>query len=481
MNCLQMAWRSCVRKPVKSILLLLVVCMISVFLISGMTSQNASVATQDKTRQAIGAGFLLEENEVNRHTRIDIASKKIGEKEGTAEGVTQKKEVINGTDSWGVTTDNSFETLKMEDIEKIAALSGIADYNVTTAQFAVNPVNFNRIEDVDTDQNSDTQGVTLLGSRNMSMDSNVLTGNVSIEAGRMISEKDTNVCVISEELADKNQLSIGDKLSFNDYHDRDNSTVYEAEVIGIYNVKQKMTPYMSGDTYGSENVIFTDLRFPEKVIGDDGNPLFEKAYFKVANVNDYDSVKEAIKKLDIEWLRYDLIDNNGNLDTMSSNFNDLQNISQILVCVVVGASFVILLLIFIFWIKGRVQEIGILLSMGTTKWKILTQIWIEAIMVATIAMLISFAVAPVVSKITADYLVEQQVQQVADKEELDNGKVATDYQKTEQKVTGVNVGITWKIVLLDGVGVIVLISISVLGAGITILRRNPKDILIEMN
>ena len=35
---------------------------------------------------------------------------------------------------------------------------------------------------------------------------------------------------------------------------------YEAEIIGIYQVKQKMTPYMSGDTYRSENVIFTDLK-----------------------------------------------------------------------------------------------------------------------------------------------------------------------------------------------------------------------------
>ena len=33
-------------------------------------------------------------------------------------------------------------------------------------------------------------------------------------------------------------------------------------------------------------MIFTDLHFPEKVEQDD--PLYEKAYFKVADVDDYD-------------------------------------------------------------------------------------------------------------------------------------------------------------------------------------------------
>ena len=81
---------------------------------------------------------------------------------------------------------------------------------------------------------------------------------------------------------------------------------------------------------------FTDLHFPEKVEQDD--PLYEKAYFKVADVDDYEAVKEAIKKTDIDWRRYDLIDNNGNLDTMASNFNDLEKISNTLLIVVTAAS-----------------------------------------------------------------------------------------------------------------------------------------------
>ena len=48
----------------------------------------------------------------------------------------------------------------------------------------------------------------------MKMDSNVLSGNLTIKEGRMVQQGDTDVCVISEELAQENHLSVGDTLSF---------------------------------------------------------------------------------------------------------------------------------------------------------------------------------------------------------------------------------------------------------------------------
>ena len=83
----------------------------------------------------------------------------------------------------GTTTDNSFESLKLDDIEKIAAVEGIAGYNITTVPTAVKQANFQRIEDADADQTNDFQGVALIGNRDMSMDANVLSGNVAILEG----------------------------------------------------------------------------------------------------------------------------------------------------------------------------------------------------------------------------------------------------------------------------------------------------------
>lgn len=224
MNSFQRAWRSMIRKPVKSSLLLLVIVTVSLSLLCGMACQNASIQTQDTTRQAVGAGLRLDGNESNRTKRLEETTDKITHQpgyldEGELDGVyIRKLETAYGT-QWYVGADNSFDSLLMDDIEKLAAVPGISDYNVTTKITPVNPVNFTRIEDPDNDQYNDIGGVTLLGNRKMELDFNVLSGNVTVKEGRMIGMEDRDVCVISEQLAQRNSLHIGDTLQFNDCHD----------------------------------------------------------------------------------------------------------------------------------------------------------------------------------------------------------------------------------------------------------------------
>ena len=288
MNIMQRGFRSIIRKPIKSILLLLVVVVISSFFMAGLSGQSANIKTQDATRQAVGATFRLEENEANRHKRIDEATKIIGEdKEGTYGGFTQKQ-LPNG--AWMGKADNSFETIKPEDAQKIAGVDGIEAYNLITVSTPVNPVNFKRIEDPDVDQSSDLGVVNVRGNRIMEMDMDVASGKIKLVEGRMIKENETDVCVVSEELAKLNSLKPGDELQFNNAKDKENSQEYSAKVVGIYKTTQKIKPVMSGDTYRSENTIFTDLHFPEKASGEEGNPLFQYAIFKVKDVDAYDRV-----------------------------------------------------------------------------------------------------------------------------------------------------------------------------------------------
>ena len=138
-------------------------------------------------------------------------------------------------------------------------------------------------------------------------------------------------------------------------------------------------------------------------------------------------------------------------------------------------------MVFVFWIKNRVQEIGILLALGTAKVKILGQILLEAFLIAAMAVMLSFIVAPGVSKITANYLVEQQVQQEKEQALLDEGKVAKPFEESEQTVTDVIVAISPQIMLLDIGCIVVMIIFSVGVSGIMVIRRNPKDIFSEMS
>lgn len=72
------------------------------------------------------------------------------------------------------------------------------------------------------------------------------------------------------------------------------------------------------------------------------------------------------------------------------------------------------------------------------------------------AIILSFTVVSDVSKITASYLVEQQVQQEKEKDLLDEGKVEKPFEESEQTVTDVIVAVSPQIMLFD-IGCIVLL------------------------
>ncbi len=91
MNGFSLAWRSVIRKPIKSVLLFVTVFIISLLLLSGRSSGKATIQMQDNTRQAIGAGLLLEENEADRHRRIDELSGQLAHKEGSLADTIRKK------------------------------------------------------------------------------------------------------------------------------------------------------------------------------------------------------------------------------------------------------------------------------------------------------------------------------------------------------------------------------------------------------
>ena len=481
MNIFGLSLRSVLRKRAKTILLMLIIFITSVFIFAGWACKSASVQTQNQSRQAIGASFRLEENEANRHVRMGELLKQIGEGVGGSAGGYHAEQTASG--EWFTWTDNAFETLLMEDILKIAEVDGIEAYNVTTVNTVVNPVNFERIEDKDVDQYSDQQGVSLRGNLCMELDIDVQKGNIEVNEGRMITPEDTDVCLISREIADLNGLQVGDVLEFNNWKARDASAIYNAEIVGIYDSISGITPIMYGDSYRSENIIFTDLSFPEKPEGNEGNPLYQYATFVVENVDEYETVKKRIQAVDIGWERYDFLDNTGMSDTMTENFGELEKMSSLILILVCISGIIIICLVFLFWLKGRVHEIGIYLSLGRTKCSIVMQMLLEGILVGCASFLIAAAASPVVSGGVVEYLVDYQTKLQAEAEQLDAGKVSHSMLEDDRaaEIVGVTVKISGDVICLSGISVLGIIMAAITLSCISIMVQKPKEILSRMS
>ena len=475
MNIFSLSIRCLVRKRVRTILLFCIVFLASGFIYAGWSCRSASVQTQTEGKRAIGASFRLEENEANRHVRSSEALKKIGDNtNGSADG-THVEQLESG--DWMIWHDNSFETLQMDDILTLASQDGIAEYNITTVNTVVNAVNFIRIEDPDVEQ-SDGNWVSLRGNLEMRLDMDVQSGNIEVREGRMIAEDDKDVCVISRELADLNGLKLGDTLGFNERSEAETATVCQAEIIGIYETIYKMTPVMYGDSYRSENVIFTDLQFPEKAEGHEDDPLYQYATFWVENVDEYDTIKEQMKQADIDWNRYDFLDNTGMSDTVASNFGDLETMSTIILVLVICSSVVILFLVCLFWLGSRVHEIGVFLAMGKRKSMIVMQMLLEGVLVGSIAFLLATFCAPAISESVADYLVGYELEQQETEKNAEQGVKL--YLEDDTEVVGVQVAMTGE-VMLSVSSVLGIIVVAVLFSCVSVAMKKPQEILSRMS
>ena len=476
MNIFSLSIRCLARKKVRTILLFCIVFLASGFIYAGWSCRSASVQTQTEGKRAIGASFRLEENEANRHVRSTEAIKKIGDNtNGSADG-THVEQLESG--DWMIWHDNSFETLQMDDILTLASQDGIAEYNITTVNTVVNAVNFMRIEDPDVEQ-SDGNWVSLRGNLEMRLDMDVQSGNIEVREGRMIAEDDKDVCVISRELADLNGLKLGDTLGFNERSEAETATVCQAEIIGIYETIYKMTPVMYGDSYRSENVIFTDLRLPEKAEGHKDDPLYQYATFWVENVDEYDTIKEQMKQADIDWNRYDFLDNTGMSDTVASNFGDLETMSTIILVLVICSSVVILFLVCLFWLGSRVHEIGVFLAMGKRKSMIVMQMLLEGVLVGSIAFLLATFCAPAISENVADYLVGYELEQQETEKNAEQGVKL--YLEDDTEVVGVQVAVTGEVILLSVCSVLGIIVAAVLFSCVSVAVKKPQEILSRMS
>lgn len=463
MNFFNRAVLSVSRRKIKTILFMLIVMTIFCFEVAIVTCKNANIKVQKGAVDIIERSLRLELNDTDYHQRLEKVP---------------VMRLPNGA-TLSQTPNNQFESILMEDIEVIAGLPGIDSYNITTATFAANPVNFRRIEDENADQYSDQRGITLRGNLDMQKDKDIISGTLQLKEGRWANIDDKNVCVISEELAQKNNLKIDDKISFNDYRDKAGSKIYEAQIIGIYMNSKLINQAMAGDTYRGENLILVDLRFPEKVTGCEGDPLYQNATFFVeANAN-YGRVKNLIKEANINWKRYDLLDDSGNAEVLCENLGSISKICQIMFwfCIVSGT--VILFLNFVFWIKQRIREIGIFISLGKSKLEIVGQFLTEALIIFLMAITLSIFLVPFIGKKMTNYIVLEQEKLEKENNQIVEQQIEGPDIHNEEIISEVEVTIEKSSIVKMSLVTMSMIVIAVFSAGSPVIKKSPMIILSE--
>ena len=373
---------------------------------------------------------------------------------------------------------NSQELIDTKEVEGIKNLDRLNEYNLeyeTLAQLKGDDV-FGGEQKVEiSNLNSEYENLLkIFGVRDSSLSNDFTSEVFKIVEGRHIGKDDKNKIIVHEELAKQNQYELGDKVSIKqikqyDPDDEDiNSNIgleNEYEIVGIFSGK-KQESYTGFSSDYSENMAFIDYSSSQKISGIDSNyeKLNQATYF-VNSPENMGKVISSIKNMNINWSNIDLEKNTKIFDDISTTVGSIKGIIQIITYSIIVGGCIVLSLILILWLRERIYEIGILLSIGIGKREIIGQFILELVFISIPSLFISTLIGNLVTrKILSEIILKE--------------KIISTLSNASNKIFGSeNI-----FIICQSYGLLILIILlSVLITSGIILMKKPKEILSKMS
>jgi len=492
-NFFKRAWLNLTAKQGRSILLILVTSAIMLFVLAGLLIRNAADSATSNAKRSVGATVTLSANRT-------AAFKQMRSRSSTSKTSRPK-----------LTTS----PVKLSDAKQIAQLSNISSYSATVSTSA-NATGFDAIST--SGSSSTSGGMGMKGGRTGGSGDIAISGVTSTSStsafeeksskmtkGRGITTSDegTNHVVIESELAKQDNLSVGDSIKLK--ATTGTKKTYTMTIVGIYKASSSTSTQQGPGATDPSNSVYTSYTFANTVKGSKYQNTADSVTFKVSNPAKVSAVKTAGKKL-INTAKYSLTTNDSSYQTVKASMANVKSFADKIVWLVAIAGTIILALIVILMIRERRYEIGVLLSLGEARWKIVAQFFVEMVMV----LVVSIAVAGVGGKFVGNKLGQQLVSQQATT--ATTSSTATQTQggqpggdsapsgnrkpsgkmsgggapgsssasgTTAQKQAELDVSVTvFDLVELGGFGLAIMFLSIMLAAG-GILRLQPKKVLID--
>ncbi len=274
-----------------------------------------------------------------------------------------------------------------------------------------------------------------------------------LEQGKHLTERDQNAALIHKTFAEKNDIKPGDKLDIT----KDGRRV-TVTVAGIFSGKGEKPAVLQSDM--AENHVITNLAAAQQLTG--SQQLTRATYF-AENPHQLKSLTDRAKSLpNVDWKKFSLTDNGAAFAGVLQNITGIQNILTIATIGAAAAGLAVLSLVLVFWVRGRLHEIGILLSIGTSKRQIIGQFLAELAIIAAVSSVFALAIGSVTSSQISTALTAQTDQN----------------QRTETTVVHAAPVATYLQALAFGYMVVLL---SAIAATAPIMRQSPKQILAKLS
>ena len=440
------------RKKIKSIIMLFILFGISTAVLSGISIKKAAnIARQDSNKDMANT-FELQANFA-------------GNFEGTIpENLIDKVSKVEGVKNYDAAIQGA--GLDLENVNYIKPEKNVVQYN--------DDYKYEKLFSVEAHKSSE-------------YDTKFISKSLKLVDGRHIVPTDKGKVLIHKALAEANNLKVGDtikaKKSAGDFNASTLSkNDYDLEIVGIF--ESENTERVGHKLEMPENLLITDVDTVKTLYGySDGNVKYTNATFNTDT--DVDKVTSKFKDIPTDWNKYTIVKSEDTFLALSKSFDSLDKIINMVLIGAIIAGIIILSLVLAFWIQGRVHETGILLSIGVSKFNIISQYIIELLLISILAFGGSYFSSKVISQNIGNTIVAQAGKQAVQDVQSGFGgfSLGNDVNSSLATRTVDEIDVKVEVEELIYVYVIgtVIIILSVMASSVSIIRLKPKEILSKMS
>ena len=319
------------------------------------------------------------------------------------------------------------------------------------------------------DLDEDLKNIVAINSTNNTAKNTLFSSGVfKLKQGRHLEQNDRGKALIHEAFAQKNNLKIGNKIELSLINVGDKKTETQKikfEIIGVFSGK-KQEKYTGLSSDFSENTIFSDFETTIQALNlPENERLLSKITLYTETADQLDKAITKTEKLNIDWSKYKIKKNNAAFKDTLESIAGVKNIINLMTYLIIIGGCVVLSLILMLWLRERIYEVGILLSIGISKIQIVSQFIIELVLISIPTIISSFIIGNLIFSLITKGLSE-----------------AEETLSISSSFTNNIFGLDSLAVFMQSYSILIIIIIlSVVIVSMMILVKKPKEILSKIS
>ena len=358
---------------------------------------------------------------------------------------------------------NQFKDIeKIKEVEKIIiqydGLAKLKDAKVVSGEQRIN-----REDLSDEFKNVVSFEATNNTKRNILFSSRVFT----IKEGKNIEENDKNSIIVHEEFAKQNNLKLGDEVNLEllDIEESGKIKSHKFKIIGIFSGKKQET-YTGLSSDFSENMVFVDYSTSQEILNkSENNKIANKILMYSSSAESTDLALNKLKELKIDESKYFVQKDSNAFEESLESVSGIKHMIKIMTYSIMLGGIIVLSLILILWLRERIYEIGIFLSIGTSKIQIIMQFIFELLFISIPSIISSLFLGNVLIKVIAGGLINSENSMISGGNLINNSSFILNITTLGQSY----------LILIS------IIVLSVVFASSLILIKKPKEILSKIS